>query len=78
MSLNFAAFYKASPIVAPLLMFGAMFGMLFLVPALRNSSWGVVGRLRLHLCAGHDAGADAAVRRAASRMAGSWSRWRAA
>jgi len=41
MSMNFAALYKTSPIVAPLLMFGAMFGMLFVVSALRNSSWGV-------------------------------------
>ncbi len=41
MSMNFASFYKASPIAAPLLMFGAMFGMLFVVSALRNSAWGV-------------------------------------
>jgi modulator of FtsH protease len=41
MSMNFAALYKTSPIMAPLLMFGAMFGMLFVVSALRNSSWGV-------------------------------------
>jgi modulator of FtsH protease len=41
MSMNFAAFYKTSPIAAPLLMFGAMFGMLFVVSALRNSAWGV-------------------------------------
>jgi modulator of FtsH protease len=41
MSMNFAAFYKTSPILAPLLMFGAMFGMLFVVSALRNSGWGV-------------------------------------
>jgi modulator of FtsH protease len=43
MSLNFAGMFKASPIMAPLLMFGAMFGMLFVVSALRNSSWGVLG-----------------------------------
>jgi modulator of FtsH protease len=42
MSLNFAGMFKASPIMAPLLMFGAMFGMLFVVSALRNSSWGVL------------------------------------
>ena len=42
MSLDFAAFYKASPIAAPLLTLAAMFGMLFLVQALRNSSWGVL------------------------------------
>jgi modulator of FtsH protease len=41
MAINFAAFYKASPIMAPLLMFGAMIGALFVVAALRNSSWGV-------------------------------------
>ena len=41
MSMNFAALYKTSPIMAPLLMFGAMFGMLFVVSALRNSSWGI-------------------------------------
>jgi len=41
MSMNFAALYKTSPFLAPLLMFGAMFGMLFVVSALRNSSWGV-------------------------------------
>ena len=41
-SMNFAALYKTSPIMAPLLMFGAMFGMLFVVSALRNSGWGVV------------------------------------
>jgi modulator of FtsH protease len=40
-SMNFAAFYKASPIAAPLLMFAAMFGMLFVVSALRNSAWGI-------------------------------------
>ena len=41
-SLNFASFFRASPIMAPLLMFAAMFGMLFVVSALRNSGWGVV------------------------------------
>jgi modulator of FtsH protease len=41
MSINFAAFYKASPIMAPLLMFGAMMASLFVVAALRNSGWGV-------------------------------------
>ena len=42
MSINFAAFYKTSPIMAPLLMFAAMFGMLFVVSALRNTAWGVL------------------------------------
>src|SRR5258706_13395727 len=41
MAINFASFYKASPIMAPLLMFGAMIGALFVVSALRNSGWGV-------------------------------------
>jgi modulator of FtsH protease len=42
MSLNFAAFFHASPVMAPLLMIAAMFGSLFLVAALRNTGWGVV------------------------------------
>src|SRR5215510_11194437 len=42
MAINFAAFYKTSPIMAPLLMFGAMIGSLFIVAALRNTAWGVV------------------------------------
>src|SRR5437764_12052547 len=41
MSLNFASFFRTSPIMAPLLMFAAMFGMLFVVQALRNSVWGI-------------------------------------
>jgi modulator of FtsH protease len=41
MALNLAAFFKASPIMAPLLMFGLMIGSLFVVAALRNSGWGV-------------------------------------
>jgi modulator of FtsH protease len=41
-SINFAGLFKTSPIMAPILMFGAMFGMLFVVSALRNSSWGVL------------------------------------
>src|SRR5260370_32679763 len=42
MSLNFAGVFRTSPIMAPLLMFGAMFGMLFVVSALRNTAWGVL------------------------------------
>src|SRR6202162_5476444 len=42
MSLNFAALFHTSPIMAPLLMFGAMIGSLFVVAALRNTGWGVV------------------------------------
>jgi modulator of FtsH protease len=41
MAVNFAAFYATSPIMAPLLMFGAMIASLFVVSALRNSAWGV-------------------------------------
>ena len=41
MQLNFLALFTASPIVAPLLMFGVMIGALFGVTALRNSAWGV-------------------------------------
>jgi modulator of FtsH protease len=41
MAINFAAFYKAYPIIAPLAMFGAMIASLFVVAALRNSAWGV-------------------------------------
>ncbi len=41
MQMNFAALFTASPIMAPLLMFGVMIGALFGVTALRNSAWGV-------------------------------------
>lgn len=41
MQMNFAALFAASPIMAPLLMFGGMIGALFGVTALRNSAWGV-------------------------------------
>jgi modulator of FtsH protease len=42
MSLNLGGLYRTSPFMAPLLMIAAMLGMLFVVSALRNSSWGVV------------------------------------
>ena len=42
MAINFAAFFRTSPIMAPLLLFAAMIGSLFVVAALRNSSWGIV------------------------------------
>jgi len=42
MAINFARFYMTSPIMAPLLMFGAMIASLFVVAALRNSGWGVL------------------------------------
>jgi len=45
MQLNFVSFFKAAPIMTPLVMFGAMFGMLFVVSALRNSAWGVAALL---------------------------------
>ena len=41
MAIGFAAVYAAHPIAAPLLMFAAMIGSLFVVAALRNSAWGV-------------------------------------
>jgi modulator of FtsH protease len=48
-SFSFMAQY---PIMAPLLMFGAMLGMLFAVSALRNSVWGVVMLLGFTFVAG--------------------------
>jgi len=42
MSLNLGGYFRASPIMAPLLMLAAMFGSLFIVSALRNSGWGVL------------------------------------
>jgi modulator of FtsH protease len=41
MQLNFVSLFVASPIMAPLLMFGVMMAALFGVTALRNSAWGV-------------------------------------
>lgn len=52
MQFNFFAFFKASPIMAPLLMFGLMIGSLFVVTALRNSSWGVVALFGFTFIAG--------------------------
>lgn len=52
MSLNFFAFFKAAPIMAPLLMFGVMMGSLFIVTALRNSVWGVVALFGFTFIAG--------------------------
>lgn len=42
MAINFAGFFRTSPIMAPLLMLAAMIGSLFIVAALRNSAWGVL------------------------------------
>src|SRR5258708_6138659 len=58
MAIDFAAFYKASPIMAPLLMFGAMIGALFVVAALRNSSWGLAPVLGFTLPRGDDQAAS--------------------
>lgn len=52
MQLNFFAFFKASPIMAPLLMFGLMMGSLFAVTALRNSGWGVAALFGFTFIAG--------------------------
>ncbi len=51
MSMSFA-FMAQSPIMATLLMFGAMMGMMFAVTALRNSIWGVVALLGFTFVAG--------------------------
>lgn len=51
-ALNFVALFQAAPIMTPLLMFGVMLGSLFVVTALRNSSWGVVALLVFTFIAG--------------------------
>jgi len=50
--LNFFAQFAAHPIATPLLMFGAMMGMLFVVTLLRNSAWGVLALLGFTFVAG--------------------------
>ena len=50
--LNFFAQFAAHPIATPLLMFGAMMGMLFVVTRLRNSAWGVVALFGFTFVAG--------------------------
>lgn len=52
MQMNFFSLFKAAPIMAPLLMFGAMIGMLFVVSLLRDSAWGVVALLGFTFVAG--------------------------
>ncbi len=52
MQFNFASVFQASPIMTPLLMFGAMIGSLFLVTMLRNSGWGVVALFGFTFIAG--------------------------
>ena len=51
LSMNFS-FMAQSPIMAPLLMFAVMMGMLFAVSALRNSTWGIAMLLGFTFVAG--------------------------
>ena len=51
LSTNFS-FMAQDPIMAPLLMFGVMMGMLFAVTALRNSVWGIAMLLGFTFVAG--------------------------
>jgi FtsH-binding integral membrane protein len=51
LSVSFS-FMAQHPIMAPLLMFGVMLGMLFAVSALRNSVWGIVMLLGFTFVAG--------------------------
>ena len=52
MQLNFASLFQSAPIMAPLLMFAAMLGSLFVVTLLRNSGWGVVALFGFTFIAG--------------------------
>ncbi|MCC7328500.1 MAG: Bax inhibitor-1/YccA family protein [Burkholderiales bacterium] len=52
MQFNFAAMFRTAPIMAPLLMFGAMLGSLFIVTRLRNSSWGILALFAFTFIAG--------------------------
>jgi modulator of FtsH protease len=52
MQTNFAGFFRTAPVMTPLLMFGAMMGMLFVVTLLRNSAWGVVALFGFTFVAG--------------------------
>ena len=61
MAINFAVFFRTSPIMAPLLMIAAMIGSLFIVSALRNSGWGVVALFIGGLLAGAGAVAGALI-----------------
>ena len=51
LSMNFS-FMAQNPIMAPLLMFAVMMGMLFAVSALRNSTWGIAMLLGFTFVAG--------------------------
>jgi len=52
MQFNFAAVFRSAPIMAPLLMFAAMLGSLFVVTKLRNSGWGIVALFGFTFIAG--------------------------
>ena len=52
MQLNFASVFRSAPIMAPLLMFAAMLGSLFVVTRLRNSGWGIVALFGFTFIAG--------------------------
>lgn len=52
MQFNFASVFRAAPIMAPLLMFGAMLGSLFIVSKLRDSGWGIVALFGFTFIAG--------------------------
>jgi len=52
MELNFIAFFKAAPIMTPLLMLAVMMGSLWVVTLLRNSAWGVVALFGFTFIAG--------------------------
>ena len=52
MQLGLGAWFRASPIMAPLVMLGAMIGSLFIVTLLRNSAWGVVALFGFTFVAG--------------------------
>ena len=52
MQFNFAALFRAAPVMTPLLMFAAMLGSLFVVTRLRNSGWGIVALFGFTFIAG--------------------------
>jgi modulator of FtsH protease len=52
MQFNFFSVFQSAPIMAPLLMFAAMLGSLFVVTLLRNSGWGVVALFGFTFIAG--------------------------
>jgi len=52
MQFNFAAVFRSAPVMAPLLMFAAMLGSLFVVTRLRNSGWGIVALFGFTFIAG--------------------------